>query len=56
MYSKTNLAKQNKSLFRELPYFGTHFTEYQGQFNNSFEHSLPTKRYFDRLTSLYDLD
>ena len=55
-----NLAANNtsltKSIFRELPYNGVEFIQLHGQFNNSLNSVLPTKKNLDRLTSIYDLD
>lgn len=52
--SKTN-QREAKSLFKELPYFG-HNISHHGQFNNTLTTPLPTKRYLDKLHSVYDLD
>ena len=47
----------SKSLFRELPYVSVSgIVSYHGQFNNVINNSLPTKKYLDKLSSLYDLD
>ena len=47
----------SKSLFRELPYVSvSDIVSYHGQFNNVINNSLPTKKYLDKLSSLYDLD
>ena len=45
-----------KETFRELPYFGVNFVPYHGQFNNSLDSQLQTKKYLDKLSSIYDLD
>ena len=50
-------ARSTHSLFRELPYFGQNITLAHGQFNNCIQAShLPTKKYLEKLTSIYDLD
>ena len=41
---------------RELPYYGQDFISFHGRFNNSNNNTLPTKKYLDNLTSIYDLD
>ena len=46
----------NKVLLRELPYHGINHIQFHGQFNNSLQSSLPTKKYLERLTSIHDLD
>ena len=46
----------NKDLLRELPYHGLNHIQFHGQFNNSLQSSLPTKKYLERLTSVHDLD
>ena len=43
-------------LFRELPYYGIELIEHHGQFNNSLNNSLTTKRQLQCLKSLHDLD
>lgn len=46
-----------KSFFRELPYASvSDIASYHGQFNNVINNSLPTKKYLDKPSSLYDLD
>ena len=55
--SLQNQVKQNKNLFRELPYFGQNITLCHGQFNNLIQlNDLPTKKYLERLPSLHDID
>lgn len=50
-------TKQNKSLQRELPYFGQNISYCHGQFNNLIAFSdLPSKNYLERLPSLHDID
>ena len=56
LMQKIIIAKQAKSIFCELPYFGVNFVNCHGQFNNCLNSSLPTKKNLDRLTSLHDLD
>ena len=50
--------KLNKSLLRDLLYFNFrgNLVLAHGQFNNSLNSGLPTKRDLDKLHSLYDLD
>ena len=50
--------KLNKSLLKKLPYFNFrgNLVLAHGQFNNSLNSELPTKRDLDKLHSLYDLD
>ena len=50
--------KLNKSLLKDLPYFNFrgNLVLAHGQFNNSLNSELPTKRDLDKLHSLYDLD
>ena len=50
--------KLNKSLLKDLPYFNFrgNLVLAHGQFNNSLNSELPTKRDLDKLRSLYDLD
>ena len=43
-------------LFRELPYYGIEFIEHHGQFNNSLNNNLTTKKQLQCLKSLHDLD
>ena len=43
-------------LFRELPYNGIEFIEVHGQFNNSVNNNLTTKKQLQCLKSLHDLD
>ena len=47
-----------KLLVKELPYFDLkgNLPLYHGQFNNSFQSELPTKRSLKRLNDFYDLD
>ena len=51
-----NQTKVNKALLRELPYYSCDRISSHGQFNNSLDTCLPTKKYLDRLPSFYDLD
>ena len=43
-------------LFRELPYNSIEFIEVHGQFNNSLNNNLTTKKQLQCLKSLHDLD
>ena len=45
-----------RCLFRELPYYGIEFIEHHGQFNNSLNNNLTTKKQLQCLKSLHDLD
>ena len=51
-----NQTKVNKALLRELPYYSCDRISSHGQFNNSLDTCLPTKKYLDRLPSFHDLD
>jgi len=50
--------KSNQSLLKELPYFNYRgdLATIHGQFNNSLNSLLKTRRNLDKLMSLYDLD
>ena len=55
--SLQNQVKQNKNLFRDLPYFGQNITLCRGQFNDLIQlNDLPNKKYLERLPSLQDID
>ena len=42
---------------QELPYYGvSDLISCHGQFNNTLSYDLPTKKYLEKLSSLYDLD
>ena len=45
-----------KCLFNELPYSNVDIIRVHGQFNNSLTCDLPTKKYLDKLRSLYEMD
>mgnify|MGYP001796025457 FL=1 len=48
---------ETKLLLKELPYFNENILLSHGQFNNlQMPSNLPTKRYLNKLHSLYDLD
>ena len=50
-------TKLNKAVLRELPYFGQNLAYSHGIFNNLMPNiTLPSKKYLDRLPSLYDID
>ena len=51
-----NQTKVNKALLRELPYYSCDLISSHGQFNNSLDTCLRTKKYLDRLPSFHDLD
>ena len=52
------IARSTHSLFRELPYFGQNIILVHGQYKNCINYllSLPTKKYLEKLTGIYDLD
>ena len=43
-------------LKEDLPCFGIILIPFHGQFNNIMPSSLPTKKYFEKLTCFHDLD
>ena len=49
-------SRDTLSLFRELPYFGLNVNLAHGQFNNCLLSHLPTKKYLEKLSSIYDLN
>lgn len=49
-------ASINKSMFRELPYFGIAIINVHGQFNKSHPSCSFAKTYLDKLPSIYDID
>ena len=49
-------AGYSNDYLKELPYFNVDLVQAHGQFNNSLESLLPTKKYLDKLSSIYDLD
>ena len=51
MATAKEIAKQNRHLFQEMPFYGVNFTQSSNQFEN-----LSTKKQLDCLTSIYDLD
>ena len=51
MATAKEIAKQNRYLFQEMPFYGVNFTQSSNPFEN-----LSTKKQLDCLTSLYDLD
>ena len=55
-----SVAKENKCFFQELPHYNVNdLIGFHGQFNNLLlanNGRLPTKRYLEKLRSLYDLD
>ena len=60
--TKTKRNKQHekapRSLSKELPYFNCkgNLTDFHGRFNNLLQSNVLSKRYLDKLTSLYELD
>ena len=51
-----NVCRANKSLLKNLPYSNVDIIRTHGQFNNSLNSDLPTKKYLDKLHSLHELD
>ena len=51
MATAKEIAKQNRHLFQEMPFYGVNFTQSSNPFEN-----LSTKKQLDCLTSIYDLD
>ena len=51
-------VKQNKAFFFELPYRGlSSIIQCHGKYNNLLTNdNLPSKKYLERLPSLYDID
>ena len=49
-------SKLFKQLLRELPYNGINIVYAHGQFNNSLPSQIPSKKYLERLTSIFDVD
>ena len=45
-----------KQLLRELPYNGTNIIYAHGQFKNILPSQIPSKKYLERLTSIFDVD
>ena len=59
---KTKRNKQHekvlRDLLKELPYFNCkrNLAGFHGRFNNLLQSNIRSKRYLDKLTSLYELD
>ena len=53
-----SICSANNSIlnFNVLPYLNVDIIRAHGQFNNSMNSDLPTKKYLDKLRSLHDLD
>ena len=49
-------SKLSKQLLRELTYNGINIVYAHGQFNNSLPSQIPTKKYLERLISIFDVD
>ena len=53
-------AKRDSKLFKqllgELPYNCTNNIYVHGQFTNSLPSQVPSKKYLERLTSIFDVD
>ena len=47
-----------RDLLKELPYFNCkgNLADFHGRFNNLLQSNIRSKRYLDKLTSLYELD
>lgn len=54
--SKKRVRCTIKSTLSELPYANVDIIRAHGQFNNILNSNLPTKKYLDKLHSIYDLD
>ena len=54
MATAKEIAKQNRHLFQEMPFYGVNFIQSSNLFDNNS--NLSTKKQLDCLTSLYDLD
>ena len=60
--TKTKRNKQHekvlRDLLKELPYFNCkgNLADFHGRFNNLLQSNIRSKRYLDKLTSLYELD
>ena len=49
-------SKLFKQLLRELPYNGFNIVYAHGQFTNSLPSEIPSKKYLERLTSIFEAD
>lgn len=49
------VCRVNKSLLKNLPFSNFDIIRTHGQFNNSLNSNLPTKKYLDKLRSLHEL-
>ena len=54
MATAKEIAKQNRHLFQEMPFYGVNFIQSSNLFDNNS--NLSTKKKLDCLTSPYDLD
>ena len=54
--SETRVCCTKISILSELPYANVDIIRAHGQFNNVLNSDLPTKKYLDKLHSIYDLD
>ena len=54
MATAKEIAKQNRHLFQEMPFYGVNFIQSSNLFENNS--NLSTKKQLDCLKSLYDLD
>ena len=54
--SEKRVCCTKNSILSELPYANVDIIRAHGQFNNMLNSDLPTKKYLDKLHSIYDLD
>ena len=54
--SEKRVCCTKSSIRSELPYANADIIRAHGQFNNMLNSDLPTKKYLDKLHSIYDLD
>ena len=54
--SEKRVCCNKNSILSELPYANVDIIRAHGQFNNMLNSGLPTKKYLDKLHSIYDLD
>ena len=54
--SEKRVCCTKNSILSELPYANVDIIRAHGQFNNMLNSGLPTKKYLDKLHSIYDLD
>ena len=54
--SEKRVCCTKNSILSELPYANVDIIRAHGRFNNMLNSDLPTKKYLDKLLSIYDLD